>query len=208
MTNESPIKTLAAAGKSEEARELVGAYSERAQRTFAAIRAESGDLTDEAKRRHLAAAATNARRDLNAEIEKLAARVGRTDRGDAQAVFGVDGLPGDAASLAISRRDATDRVASLDRGELRDLLHRATRSGDEVLARAIAERALEEVDDKTLHQFCAHRPHLDSAVERLWNTQRASGGGDSMSIAMEMIGLQPAELLGMSFDAIEQLASE
>ena len=208
MTNESPIKTLAAAGKSEEARELVGAYSERAQRASAAIRAESGDLTDDAKRRHLAAAATRARRDLNAEIEKLAARVGRTDRGDAQAVFGVDGLPGDAASLAISRRDAADRVATLDPGERRDLLHRATRSGDEVLARAIAERALEELDDKTLHQFCAHRPHLDSAVERLWNTQRASGRGDSMSIAMEMIGLQPAELLGMSFDSIEQLASE
>lgn len=208
MTNESPIKMLAAAGKSEEARELVGAYSERAQRAFAAIRAESGDLTDEAKRRLLAAAATRARRDLNAEIEKLAARVGRTDRGDAQAVFGVDGLPGDAASLVISRRDAADRVASLEPGELRDLLRRATRSGDEVLARAIAERALEELDDKTLHQFCAHRPHLDSAVERLWNTQRASEGGDSMSLAMEMIGLQPAELLGMSFDAIEQLASE
>ncbi len=76
------------------------------------------------------------------------------------------------------------------------------------MARAIAERALEELDDKTLNQFCADRPHLDSAVERLWNTQRASESGDSMSLAMEMIGLQPAELLGMSFDSIEQLASE
>jgi hypothetical protein len=203
MNTQDAMKTLATGGKTREVRELLAAAADAADRKFAQIR-DAADFTDDAKRRHLAIASVRVRYDLDDKLERLAARVVSTDRDDAAAVFGTRGLPGDAASLAISRRDAADRVGALTAVERRDLLRRATRSGDEVLARAIVERAIEEQDDITVHQFCEDRPELDAPVERLWNGQR--GETDSMMMSLGLLGLRPAELAGMSSDAIEHLA--
>lgn len=205
MNTQEAIKALAAAGKGGEVKEYLDAEGKKAAGRYAAIRNESM-YTDEAKRWQLAVAYVQQRRRIDQELADKASRVIRTDRDDAERVFGVKGLAGDAASLVISRRDAADRVSAVqDRSELRELLRRATRSGDEVLARAVAERAVEMQDATTMNQFLADRPNLDAAGERLWNAQRSEH--DSMGFVMHLMALRPQELSGMSAQSIENLAN-
>ena len=204
MKRQDAIKTLAKAGKSKDVREVIDRYNQRADNQFRQIRSDAG-RTDEYKKWAMAVASTQIRRSLDTELEQMASRVVATDRGDAEQVFGTRGLPGDPASLVISRRDAGDRVAGINDGkELRTLLARATRSGDEVLARAVAERALEMQSAETLNKFAEDRPHLDSAVERLWNSERAAS--DTFGLTVGLMGLRPQELGDMSFDSIDALA--
>lgn len=204
MNRQDAIKALVKSGKSKDVREVIDSYSDRASRRFDEVRSDAG-RTDEYKKWALAVASSQIARSLNAELEKMAGQVIATDRGDAEKVFGVAGLSGDPASLVISRRDAGDRVASITDGkELRALLARATRSGDEVLARAVAERALEMQSAETLNKFAEDRPHLDAAVERLWNAERAED--DSFGLTVSLMGLRPEELGSMSFSSIEAMA--
>ena len=173
MNRQDAIKVLLRAGKRSDLIDAIARKAESAARGYAEIR-EDASRTDDYKRWALAVAASQANRALNDELEKMASRVVVHDRDDAGRVFGTVGISGDPASLVISRRDAGDRVAEISKtGELRDLLARATRSGDEVLARAVAERALEMGDAKTLEKFAEDRPNLDAAVERLWKAERA-----------------------------------
>lgn len=198
------LKTLTAAGKGKEARQLLEARASRAAREYDLIRSDAS-LSEAGKRQRLAGVATQVRREAEAEIAKLAARVIDLDRDDAGKVLGVSGLQGDPASLVISRRDAADRVAQTStREELQELLRRATRSGDEVLARAVAEKALEELDAKTMNQFLADRPLLDDAANRLWNARQAET--DGFSIAIQAADLSPHEFFGMDSDAVREIA--
>lgn len=167
MNRAEAMKKLVKAGKGEEVREVIDRWSKRAEGKFQEIRSDSS-RTDGYKQWAMAVTSKQIRASMDDELERMASRVVSLDRDDADRVLGVHGIKGDPASLVISRRDAGDRVASIaDGAELRSLLARATRSGDEVLARAVAERALEMQSAETLNQFCADRPHLDSAVERL-----------------------------------------
>lgn len=139
------------------------------------------------------------------KVIALASHVASTDRVDASEVFGVKGLPGDPASLAISRRDAGDRVAQAESNEeRREMLARATRSGDEVMARAIAQHATEGGDAKTMEQFIADRPNLEAAAQRVWNAEHAGARG--MGFAFALMGLLPQELSGSSRYQIEKMA--
>jgi len=52
--------------------------------------------------------------DLARRLTSAAATGSTQDQDDAARVYGIKGLPGDVASLAISRRDAGDRVAAID----------------------------------------------------------------------------------------------
>jgi len=199
------IKTLNAAGKGTEVMELLQKEAGSAARTYEQIRSD-GMYSDEARQWQLAVAYVQRRHRIDRELADKASRVVTVDRDDAGNVFGIKGLEGDQASLVISRRDAADRVAVVtDRGELRELLRRATRSGDEVLARAVAERALENQDPATMNAFLADRPHLEAAGERLWRAQQASR--DTFAFSMHLGAVRPHELSGMSADSIEALAS-
>lgn len=203
MDLQEGMKALHAAGRSGEVVELLDAETKKAGEAYRVLR-EDGTRTDDYKRWTLAVQYMRHRRSVEEQIAQKASTAVRSDRGDAEAVFGVRGLPGDAASLVISRRDAADRVAKVEeRTDLRELLARATRSGDEVLARAVAERAVEMQDANTMNQFIADRPDLEAASERLWNAQRA--GDASMVMTMRLAGLRPAELSGMDRGSIEYL---
>lgn len=198
------IRALAKAGRSDEVAELLDKAAKRAAVDYAEIRKDRTRSAD-GLRWLLAQAYVQHRRSVDKRLADMAATVVRRDREDAEAVFGVKGLPGDAASLIISRRDAADRVAAVERREdLRDLLARATRSGDEVLARAVAERAVEMHDSTTMNLFLADRPHLETAGERLWNAECAAD--DTFATTVRLGGIRPAELTGMAAGAIEQLA--
>jgi len=204
VNTQDAIKALMAAGQEGDVQQLLTKKSDDAAMGYRRIR-EDKMTSDAGQRWQLANAYTRARTDVDKQLNDMASKVTRTDRDDAERVFGVKGLPGDEASLVISRRDASDRVANAeDPKELRELLRRATRSGDEVLAHAVAERAVEEQDVTTMNQFLADRPALDAAGERLWNMQRASR--DSMMLTMGLLDLMPAELQGMAHDDIEVLA--
>lgn len=174
MERQDAIKALTRAGRAKDVAQMIDEEADKASQAFKEVRADT-TRTDDYKRWLLAVASHRANRALNEKLEEAAKRVVSTDRNDAEKVFGVRGINGDAASLVISRRDAGDRVAEITSPqELRGLLTRATRTGDEVLARAIAERAMEIEDTATLHQFIADRPELDAPVERLWKAERAS----------------------------------
>lgn len=186
MKTQEAAKVLAAAGKRADVEALFSRHARTAATQYEQIRAD--DSTQEAKRWQLAVACTRRRREVDQELAEMASREVRVDRDDAANVFGVKGLEGNAASLTISRRDAADRAAAIqDREELRELLARATRSGDEVLARAVADR-----------------PHLEDAAERLWNAEQAKS--NTLGVTMRLLDLMPAELSDMDFDSIQTLA--
>jgi hypothetical protein len=130
------------------------------------------------------------------------------DSTDAANVFGIKGLPGDVASLAISRRDAGDRIAQLtDPIARQNLLATAVRSGDDVLARAIAQQAVETGDASTASAFQEAYPALSAAIERLWNSQAQAQTGVDLMANFRLSALKPAPLKSLQNYEIASAAS-
>jgi hypothetical protein len=74
-------------------------------------------------------------------------------------VWGVDDIPGDKVSASISYRDATDRAQALTTPhDAMILLTTAERSGDELLARAVACQADQMGFDDVAGAYFATRP--------------------------------------------------
>ncbi len=94
-------------------------------------------------------------------------------------VFGPPGVPD-----ILSVRDAADRAAQIKKpDEARELLHRAEQNRDEVLARAVAQHALDrgrqailktDVDawDSVLGSFYDSRPHLSQVLQEQAELER------------------------------------
>lgn len=206
MNRQDAIKELVKVGKVGEVKSLLSRHAEMAQAAYERIRTDP-KMSDAYMKKSLAHQQMQTQRQVDAELDEAARRVVRIDNDDAAAVFGVKGISGDTASLSISRRDAGDRVAKINDGqELTALLRRATRTGDEVLARAIAERATELQNAEVMHQFLGDRPALDGAGERLWNVERAERTWD-VGVAAQLGALRASELSGMHNDDIEALAN-
>jgi hypothetical protein len=135
---------------------------------------------------------------LATKLTATANTAGREDTDDAARVFGVKGLPGDVASLAISRRDAGDRVADIgDTVTRQRLLAQAVRNGDEVLSHALVASAVELSDADTVNAFVEAYPGLADAVQRLWDrANRAVTTVDVIS-GWRLGALKPAPLSSM-----------
>ena len=207
MDGKDSRKALMTAGRSKEMKDYVGRRVEVAQSRYAEIRGDES-LSEKARRYQLAKGYLDIRDDADRYFVTEAEKVTRTDRDDAARVFGVSGVSGDAASLVISRRDAADRVAAVETNvELAELLARATRTGDEVLARAVAERATEEQRVDIMTTFLDDRPRLQEAGERLWNAKRAEST-DGFGMTVALWELMPVELSRMSEAQIEQIADD
>lgn len=188
------MRILAQAGQGQEARSVVQKHADAASRSYAAISLD-GTRSDDFKREEISRVYDDTKATVASELERMARAARAKSANDAASVFGTSGLSGDPASLAISRRDAGDRVAGAkDRAELQNILERANRSGDEVLARAVAERAYDHQDVDTLNKFLDTRPHLNEAAQRLWNSVDSSGLTQSMQWAFELAALQPPRL--------------
>ena len=183
------ITAIVRAGKGQEARELIERAGRAAKASYDRIKSDT-DYTPDARRRRMEEVYQGRRQALDQELTSLASRVGYDDRADVARAFGIAGLAGDPASLAISMRDAQDRAAKEESSDgLVDLVRRATRNGDEVLARAAAQRAMELRYDKPLHEFCETRPALDSIVEDIWNAQRR--GVNRLQWTVQLSALKP-----------------
>lgn len=207
MGKKDPIKELAKAGKSSEVCAVVARLGEQAHLQYEQIRKDR-TITEAHREKLLAAAYVRTRRELDQELEEMARYVTVADSKDASSVFGVEGLRGDAASLTISRRDAGDRVAAItDQAELAAILKRATRTGDEVLARAVGERACQIQSVDVMQEFLDARPALDKAGERLWNAQKAESGWD-FSLTLQLGDLRAPELSRLDSGAIQRLAED
>lgn len=189
MKLQEAINILGRAGRGPEARKLIEAAGRRAKTHYDAIRADAS-LSEQGQAAQLTEAHAGYLANLADELTQRAEQAARDDRLDCAMVFGTWGIAGDATSLTISRRDAADRVSSIDNpDDLLDLLRRATRSSDEVLARAIAQHATENGYARVMHAFVADRPELDAAAERLWNA--AHNSGESMAGGIALMAIAP-----------------
>ncbi len=208
MDRQKALQILAAAGKSKEALEVINEAASAAVRRYDSIRSDEG-RTDDFTRRALARAYLAADDTVTARLVALAEPFERAARSDQSKLFGFNDLPGDSASLAISARDASDRVSRLERPQDRlDLLERADRSGDEVLARAIAQVAIEHKDVGLLNRFLESRPQLEDVAQRLLNAPSLdSRGRESFAFTMALSTLRPDELSAQSRYAVEALAA-
>jgi hypothetical protein len=207
MDRTEATKLLAQAGRAGEAVEILQSKKRQYEGAYEAIQSNP-DLTDTAKQSRQAAQYLSAMADVEKALVSQASRVQLVDHDDASNIFGTKGLDGDPASLAISRRDAADRVAACQNwDERRELLARATRSGDEVLARAVVEHAVTHQDAKTANQYLETRPQHEAGLKRLWEIE---AGGDSQAqfaISLAIHGLRPAALSGLASLDIERLAN-
>ncbi|ORV85558.1 hypothetical protein AWC11_01660 [Mycobacterium interjectum] len=153
------------------------------------------DHTTEWKITQCARAYSSVMSALAQKLTAAANSAGSQDSDDAARVFGIKGLPGDVASLAISRRDAGDRAAEItDPIERQRLLAQATRTGDDVLAHALVESAITSGDADTTTQFSAAYPDLAPAVERLWAAQNRRMTTVDVGMAWSLAALKPAQL--------------
>jgi hypothetical protein len=205
MERQEAVDKLYAAGQTDEVAALAKTAAERVQPQYDAIEADDR-LTDEAKTEALASIWARADDELTADLVRRAERVVSTDKSDAHKVYGVEGLPGDAASLTISMRDASQRVAELKTNEeLRSTLEQATRVGDEVLARAVVQKAIQHGVVEVVNAFAADRPDLVAPVQRLWKVQRSRGEG-AVAITMALSRMRPSRLRGKRNSQLRTLA--
>ncbi len=167
----------------ERAAALQQAHSQRAEQ----VRNRS-ELTSSAKVGMLARNHAEAKAAMADLAQQAAADAATTRRASMAKAFGVAGVPGDPASLAISMRDAMDRAAALTSG--RDavaLLDRAATSGDEVLARAVASHSFAQatapgisgLDDDwstVVNTFADTRPTAADAIRTLIDLNRPDPG--------------------------------
>lgn len=207
MDRQDAVRTLAAAGKTNQMLDLINTQAQAAVAEYDQIRAD-GTRTAEWIRWALAQAAQTWTTRVTNQLIDQASKVTTDDRSDRARVFGIAGLPGDVATLTILMRDAADRVneiATTRPEDLYDKLVQATNSGDEVLARQIAQWATENQSVRLMQQFLDDRPQLEAAGERLWNASRAAS--DTMGVTWALGALIPSEV-GSSFYQVEVVAAE
>ena len=121
-------------------------------------------------------------------------------------VFGQLGTADPAA--AISYRDAQDRAANLaDQQQALELLARADRGGDDVLARAVGRRAAEMGWGHVMDAFTASRATVADDLRELADINRQGALGYVVQSAMAYELPRPDELAGMSDYAVQDVAN-
>ncbi|SCX37973.1 hypothetical protein SAMN03159343_0255 [Klenkia marina] len=184
------------------------------------------DLTFEARQRQIARSWVAHRDAAKALRERLNTNAADERRKLESDLFGLDGIVGwraDAstrATASVAMRDAQDRVRSaLDAANssdilkqhpepvLAELLKRAERAGDEFMARAVAEAAIDRSCADVVNAFSAARPAIEPAVDRYWaiahtHTRARDVMNEEMAFALE----PPAEVAGLSEWEVNALA--
>jgi len=138
---------------------------------------------------------------------QVAAQVAAVKR----AAFGIDDLltgasQADKATMAMSFRDAQQRAAQLTTaGEARDLLDTAMATGDELLVRAIGNRALTSLDmGDVTESYLTNHPAQAQALDELQQLQKPA----SAATMFEFVAPKPPELSGMSDGQIAAYAAQ
>lgn len=170
-------------------------------------------ITDEGKRQQIAAVYLQAKRQLDAlkadEANKRSSQITDLRR----TLFGSPGTSD--AQTAISYRDAQERVGALgleDAGKAAKLLDQAELSGDEVMVKAIIQRAIDVQWVDVANKYIEAHPYYGAKLEELWNLDSESSEGIDAIGFMNSLTFhidKPGELSGL-FDErqIEAVANE
>lgn len=198
----------------DRAQKIQAAYNRRTEE----IRGSS-HLTAEAKRGLLAGAYRDAKRDLDALQQAYAGGRETQLRDLNRRLFSIDviagpAIGGDRASAVVAHRDAQDRVAQIvesnpdaARPRLLELLARADRSGDEYLARAVADAALQVGDTEILEAFASSRPHTEQPLVQLLElAAEANSVQRRFSDSMQFAIAAPSEVGNAQGSTIDALA--
>lgn len=169
-------------------------------------------LTPEGKRQQIAAVYLQTKKQLESlkadEAQKRSAQIESPRR----TLFGTTGASD--AQTAISYRDAQERVGALgigDEDKAAKLLDQAMLSGDEVLVKAVIQRALDAQWADVANKYIDKHPYYGAKLEELWNLDSESSEGiDTVAfINATVFHLdKPGELHGYFDDArIEAVAN-
>ena len=180
---------------------------DRYRERFDAVRRDTSRTADWHRLR-LAALWLDMQAEVKAAREQATADGQAHLRGLTRKAFGVDGISGDAGSLAISLRDAADRVGQVEtRDELVRLLDSATHSGDEVLARAVARQAFERGDGDLLDTYASIRPETEASLGKL-REMTTDTLHSRLHESMLAGATKPLELEGMDEFACQRLLDQ
>lgn len=169
-------------------------------------------LTAEGKRQQVAAVYLQAKRQLEFlkadEAQKRTAQITDLRR----TLFGSSGTAD--AQTAISYRDAQERMGALgieDEDKAAKLLDQAMLSGDDVLVKAVIQRALDAQWANVANKYIDQHPYYGAKLEELWNLDSDSSEGidavgfmNSLTFHIE----KPSELNNLYDDArVEAVAN-
>ena len=162
-------------------------------------------LTADGKRQQIAGVYLQAKRQLDAlkadEANKRASQINDLRR----TLFGSPGTSD--AQTAISYRDAQERVGVLgieDQDKAAKLLDQAQLSGDEVMVKAIIQRALDLQWVDVANKYIETHPYYGEKLEQLWHLDSHSSEGiDTISFINSAVFHvdRPGELSGYYDDA-------
>jgi hypothetical protein len=205
-TSTDALGTLQRLGHSDDAEAALSAAESRS--SYVTI-TDNDELSDSGKLQRCARQYINVMSTLATQLSSAAAAASRQYDADTASVFGVAGLPGDPATLAISRRDAAERVSDVsDPTNLLRLLSTAVTHGDGIMARAIAEAAVTNRDGATAAAFQQAYPAQADAIERIWNITAPAKGSPWGNLQLQRLwALKPAPLQRRMGYEIEQLAA-
>jgi hypothetical protein len=199
------IGQLQRLGRSDTADTLIDAAENVS--AYAALDADR-EHNDDWKRTQYSRKYISVMTSLSRQLTAAATSASTGDQDDAARVFGIKGLPGDVASLAISRRDAGDRVGEVsDAITLQRLLDTAIRNGDDVLAHAIVENAVCSGFVDIVNAFNAAYPNLSAAVERLWTAEHRKMSTLDVKVAWRIAALKPAFISNLQDYEIQSAAA-
>ncbi|WP_396929179.1 hypothetical protein [Mycolicibacterium sp.] len=200
----SALRTLQQVGAADKADSILSdVETSRSYADLDSDREHNTDwLTTEYARRYISVMT-----DLARQLTRVASGSTTQDQDDAARCFGVKGLPGDVASLAISRRDAGDRVANTDPARLCELLATAARNGDDVLAHAILEVGVATGLADVVDDFKEAYPSLADAVDRLWTAAHRKTNVVDITNSWRVAALKPRQLSSLQDYEIQAAAA-
>jgi hypothetical protein len=182
------------------------------RRTLDSIRGDR-KMTDAARQLAAARAYTAARTDMaQATRDHQAAQSARWDQLERK-VFGLPqpsiyATGSEQAAQAVAMRDALQRVASVKtEGDAARMLRQAQQTGDETLARAIAQHANEHDWSDVLLGYFETRPAARQAYDEMCAIHQERTAGRFVDAMTHSIA-KPEELRGMDDRDIAQLATD
>lgn len=177
---------------------------------------ENKNLSDEGKRRLLAAATVKAQATAAQWRDEDAQANAKARRATEQRLFGLKWMDKDNPAAVVSMRDAHERASRITTAaEAGKLLDRAVTSGDYALQRAILARAFDpETGDMSsvVEAYAAHNPDTQADIQELVghemaNAQANSAGGKLFGhIATTVVA--PSELSGIDPYRLGRLAEQ
>jgi hypothetical protein len=145
---------------------------------------DNTSLNAEARDAFIAEEYLSAKRQMDEISKATAADRAQKVAAAKRRVFGVDDILGSAASAtdrataAISYRDATDRASKLsNQAEAQEMLDSAERSGDDILARAVAAWAVDRGVQSVADRYFDTRPQQSQALGEYMNALQPTKGG-------------------------------